>query len=42
MLAIIRTLSKWQHYLEGALHQIEILADHKNLEYFMNAKTIKN
>jgi hypothetical protein len=34
MLAIIRALEEWQHYLEGAKHSIEILTDHKNLEYF--------
>ena len=34
MLAIMRTLEEWRHYLEGACHPIEIWTDHKNLEYF--------
>ena len=38
MLAIIRSLQEWQHFVEGAEHQFEIWTDHKNLEYFMTAK----
>ena len=34
MLAIVRVLKEWRHYLEGAHHPIEIWTDHKNLEYF--------
>jgi hypothetical protein len=34
MLAIIRGLKEWRHYLEGACHPVEIWTDHKNLEYF--------
>jgi hypothetical protein len=34
MLAIIRGLEKWRHYLEGARHPMDIWTDHKNLEYF--------
>jgi hypothetical protein len=40
MLAIMRALSEWRHYLEGATHKVEILTDHKNLEYFMGAKKL--
>ena len=32
MLAIIRTLEEWRHFLEGAQHTVEIWTDHKNLE----------
>jgi hypothetical protein len=32
MLAIIRGLEEWSHYLEGARHPVEIWIDHKNLE----------
>jgi len=39
-LAIIRTLEQWHHYLEGAKHPIQILTDHKNLEYFMTAQKL--
>jgi len=38
MLAIIRALEEWRHFLEGVTHPVEIWTDHKNLEYFMTAK----
>jgi len=40
MLAIIRPLEEWRHFLEGATHPVEIWTDHKNLEYFMTAKKL--
>jgi hypothetical protein len=40
MLAIIRALKEWQHFVEGARHDIEIWTDHHNLEYFMSAKKL--
>jgi len=40
MLAIIRALKEWRHFLEGATHPVEIWTNHKNLEYFMTAKKL--
>jgi len=40
MLAIIRVLEEWRHFLEGATHLVEIWTDHKNLEYFIMAKKL--
>ena len=40
MLAIIRSLDEWRHYLEGTKHTFQIWTDHKNLEYFMTAKKL--
>src|ERR1700720_3619086 len=40
MLAVIRALEEWHHFLEGARHKFEIWTDHKNLEYFMSAKKL--
>src|SRR5271168_1975800 len=40
MLAVIRALEEWRHFLEGTEHQFEIWTDHKNLEYFMKAKKL--
>lgn len=40
MLAIIRALEEWRHYLEGTSHTFEIWTDHKNLEYFMTAQKL--
>src|ERR1700723_231338 len=40
MLAIIRALETWRHYVEGAKEKIEIWTDHKNLQYFMTSKKL--
>jgi hypothetical protein len=40
MLAIIRTLEQWRHYLEGAQHTVDVLMDHKNVEYFMTTQKL--
>ena len=40
MLAIIRALQEWRHFVEGAEHKCEIWMDHKNLEYVMMAKQL--
>jgi len=40
MLAIIRCLEAWRHFLEGAKDRFEIWMDHKNLEYFMKAQKL--
>src|SRR5258705_163873 len=34
MLAIMHTLDKWCHFLEGMTEKFEILMDHQNLAYF--------
>ena len=36
MLAVIRCLEAWRHFLEGTRGKFEIWLDHKNLEYFMS------
>ena len=40
MLAIVRALDEWRHWLEGAHHKFEIWTDHKNLEYFRTARKL--
>ena len=40
MLAVVRALEEWRHFLEGAQHPVEIWTDHKNLEYFMTARKL--
>jgi transposase InsO family protein len=40
MLAVIRALEEWRHFVEGAEHKCEIWTDHKNLEYFMTSKKL--
>ncbi|OBZ69861.1 Transposon Tf2-8 polyprotein [Grifola frondosa] len=40
LLAIIRALEEYRHYLKGGPHPIEIWSDHKNLEYFRKAQDL--
>ena len=34
LLAIIRALEEWRHYIQGSPHTTIILSDHKNLTYY--------
>ena len=34
LMAIIRALEEWQHYIQGSPHTTTILSDHKNLTYY--------
>ena len=40
MLAVVRCLEVWRHFLEEAAIKFEIWTDHKNLEYFMKAQKL--
>ena len=40
MLAIIRCLEGWRHFLEEAVIKFEIWTNHKNLKYFMKAQKL--
>jgi len=40
MLAVVRCLKAWRHFLKGATMKFEIWTDHKNLEYFMKAQKL--
>ena len=40
LLAIIKALKLWCHYLEGSPHPVEIWSDHKNLKYFWTAQSL--
>ena len=42
MLTIIFTLTKWRHYLLDASHPVEILMDHKNLEFFWKPQDLSH
>ena len=39
-LAIFKAFQKWRHYLEGSGSPIDIVPDHKNLEYFSTTKLL--
>ncbi len=40
LLAIIRAFEKWRFELKGTLDLVEVIFDHKNLEYFMSIKLL--
>ena len=40
MLAVVRCLEVWRHFLEETVVKFEIWIDHKNLEYFMKAQKL--
>jgi len=40
MLAVVRCLEVWRHFLKGATVKFEIWTNHKNLEYFMKAQKL--
>lgn len=39
-LAIFWSFSEWRHYLEGCNVQVEVLTDHRSLEYFLTSKQL--
>jgi len=40
LLAIFKAFKIWQHYLEGSTSPIDVVIDHKNLEYFSMTKIL--
>jgi len=40
LLAIFESFKVWRHYLEGSQHRIDVVTDHKNLEYFSTTKML--
>ena len=40
LLAIFEAFKSWRHYLEGPAFPIDVVTDHKNLEYFSTSKVL--
>jgi len=40
LLAIFEAFQNWHHYLEGSTSSIDVIMDHKNLEYFSTSKVL--
>ncbi len=40
LLAIVDSFKHWRRYVEGALHQVQDITDHNNLEYFATTKVL--
>jgi len=42
LLAIFEAFRNWCHYLEGSASPIDVVTDHKNLEYFSTSKVLSH
>ena len=40
LLAIYEAFRRWQHYLEGPISPVDVVTNHKNLEYFAIMKLL--
>src|SRR5258708_25594012 len=40
LLAIFEAFKNWRHFLEGSAKVIDMVTNHKNLEYFMSSKKL--
>jgi len=40
LLVIFKAFKIWRHYLEGSASPIDVVIDHKNLEYFSTTKIL--
>jgi len=40
MLAVVRCLETWRHFLEETITKFKIWTNHKNLKYFMKAQKL--
>ena len=40
LLAIFEAFKHWQHYLKGSASLVDVVTDHKNLEYFSSSKVL--
>jgi hypothetical protein len=40
LLAIVATMTRWRHYVEGLRTKLEVLTDHNNLRGFMGAQAL--
>lgn len=40
LLSIVHAFRDWRVYLEGSPHEVQVISDHKNLEYFLTTKNL--
>jgi len=40
LLAIVRALTEWRHYIHGSTHTTTLLCDHKNLTYWRSPQKL--
>ncbi|KAH9251666.1 hypothetical protein BASA81_010433 [Batrachochytrium salamandrivorans] len=42
LLAVVESFKHWRHFLQGGLHPVTVLCDHKNLEYFHDDQEVNS
>ena len=42
LLAVVTAFEEWRPKLEGAAYPVEVLSDHRNLEYFMSTQNLNH
>ena len=42
LLAIVEAFKTWKHYLEGSQHEVLVLIDYNNLQWFMDTKSLSS
>ncbi len=42
LLAIVKAFKTWRHYFKGYKHEVLVLTDHNNLQYFMDTKSLSS
>lgn len=40
LLSVVQAFQDWRVYLEGSPHEVSVISDHKNLEYFLSTKQL--
>jgi hypothetical protein len=40
MLAVIKSLKRWRHHLQGSQHPVKVYSDHQNIKYFKNPQDL--
>ncbi len=40
LMAIVEAFKTWRYYLKGYKHEVLVLIDHNNLQYFMDIKSL--
>ena len=40
LLVIVKVFETWRYYLKSCMYEVFILTDHKNLQYFIDTKSL--
>ncbi len=42
LLAIVKAFKTWRYYLENCKHEVLVLTDHKNIQHFIDTKSLSS